>query len=632
MVVLEYPYVHRWYPATTVDPDTCATFETLKAERLENVVGNMNVSDFATTMERRTNATASTGMNRVPVFLHCMKHARRGHDKAGLKATALGQGAVICWVCPYDGRNLPAGWHDVEAKYRFLYMLLIALDTNLKLKNRMQANTKFDPPLGPGWEYFVEPKAYKEHLRSYVPEKDISSCIAFAALLQKNTRSTVGLRVAGVGGCVCACHDYANMDFILFSALLNFSLFWLTISYDIACQWHKNLLARMEKLPAPLQLPMKDIKWQCALPVWHAGSHEEDCRNTHSLSVKPGVGKSDGEGNIGLGATSYLARGASTPSKRLQERQQYGGEGVVNQVAERYQCVVGGRQQTKSLHPQQIWCVSSVVFVDTFCQSQFLDTPTEAEVCAALKRDEEAGAAAGCAPLHGTSTTAFLTAGMQLEDAQRRILAELKGLALVAPDRESRIQEQRLAFLAKLEKFRTLQAVFMPGIARLLASAEAVRDPETPPPRAEKINSHITGQNQATKANTLQAQVSEHVEDCAQKYRKGYSTLVKLQGDAINPQFRKLNDSDILLNGDDGESDRAARKKLAMIGSGRGARAPRMAPGTSKKVMSWVWTVQGGAAKGEEALHASVCVEWCRVCAHKVRWEEEVWWVFGLMP
>lgn len=172
MVVLDYPYVHcvkyqfchckksdttpplqqllrnRWYPATTVDPGTCATFATLETFRLENVVGNMNVSDFVTTMERRTNATGSTGLNRVPVrasndewevqysrsfqhrfkefmrmsrqwaYLHRMKRAGRGHDKAGLAATGLGQGAVICWACPYDGRNLPAGWRDVEAKYR----------------------------------------------------------------------------------------------------------------------------------------------------------------------------------------------------------------------------------------------------------------------------------------------------------------------------------------------------------------------------------------------------------------------------------------------------------------------------------------------------------------------------------
>ncbi|KAJ7719661.1 hypothetical protein B0H16DRAFT_1336539, partial [Mycena metata] len=227
MVVLEYPYVHRvhyqycsckksdttpalqqllcnkWYPATTVDTGTCATFNTLETFRLENVVGNMNVSDFITTMERRTDATGSTGMNRHRfkefmcmsrqwAFLMRMKRAGRGHDKAGVAATALAQGAVVCWACPQDGRDLPQGWHDVEPK--FLYMLIVALDANFKLKNRMRANAKDDPPLGPDWEYFVEPKAYKKHLRNYVPEKDISSCIAFAALLQKDSRSTAGLR------------------------------------------------------------------------------------------------------------------------------------------------------------------------------------------------------------------------------------------------------------------------------------------------------------------------------------------------------------------------------------------------------------------------------------------------------
>jgi hypothetical protein len=34
-----------------------------------------------------------------------------------------------------------------------------------------------------------------------------STCIAFAALLQKDTRLTTGLRVSGVGGVVCARHE-----------------------------------------------------------------------------------------------------------------------------------------------------------------------------------------------------------------------------------------------------------------------------------------------------------------------------------------------------------------------------------------------------------------------------------------
>jgi hypothetical protein len=86
------------------------------------------------------------------------------------------------------------------------------------------------------------------------------------------------------------------MDFIVMSALVGFALILLTISYNIACQWKVHLKDRNEKLPPAMRLPVDNIKIQCALPVWHAGSHNEDCQNQNSLSFKPGVGKSDGEG------------------------------------------------------------------------------------------------------------------------------------------------------------------------------------------------------------------------------------------------------------------------------------------------------------------------------------------------
>lgn len=52
-------------------------------------------------------------------------------------------------------------------------MLILALDANFKLKNRLRANERYDPSLGPGWGAFVEPTAYKEHLRNYVGENDV---------------------------------------------------------------------------------------------------------------------------------------------------------------------------------------------------------------------------------------------------------------------------------------------------------------------------------------------------------------------------------------------------------------------------------------------------------------------------
>ncbi|KAJ7836459.1 hypothetical protein B0H14DRAFT_3460680 [Mycena olivaceomarginata] len=128
-------------------------------------------------------------------------------------------------------------------------------------------------------------EAYR--LYNVVGNLNVSSCIVFAALLQKDTRLTTGLRVSGVGGVVCARYEcmqanrlgdlqkgerYSNMDYIIMSVLIRFMLLWLTLSYDIACQWKVRLPERMKKLPDAIQLPLDDIKLQGALPVWHASS------------------------------------------------------------------------------------------------------------------------------------------------------------------------------------------------------------------------------------------------------------------------------------------------------------------------------------------------------------------------
>jgi hypothetical protein len=89
---------------------------------------------------------------------------------------------------------------------------------------------------------------------------------------------------------------YTNMDYIVMSALVGITLMLLTLSYDIACQWKKNLPTWMKKLPERIRLDQEAIEVQYGLPVWHASSHDEDCWNESSLSFLRGVGKSDGEG------------------------------------------------------------------------------------------------------------------------------------------------------------------------------------------------------------------------------------------------------------------------------------------------------------------------------------------------
>ncbi|KAJ7468418.1 hypothetical protein B0H11DRAFT_2238884 [Mycena galericulata] len=725
---------NAWYPASVTDPGTCATFKTLEAYRLYNVVGNMNVNDFIHAMERATDVTAATGIRWLPdrykqfqrmarqwAFLKRMKRAGRVHDPAGVDETKLGECAVQCWACPQDGKNLPSNWRDVDPKYKFLYMLLLAVDANFKLKNRMRPNEIDDPPLGPGWSYWVEQLRYKRHLKKYIAEKDLSTCIAFAALLQKDTRLTTGLRVSGVGGCVCARHEcvrpngigdlqkgerYANMDYIVFSALAGFALMLLTILYDIACQWKKGLPERNAKMPRDIRLPLDKITYQCALPVWHAASHNEDCKENNSLSFKPGDGKSDGEGvervwSV-LNPASYQTKDAGRGQRVdvLEDKidshnfQKNIGQGdalqrkLIVAIAERERQVAGFKEISATVEHdvKKEWkAMIDAWLADPSQPNPYTlsrkDCPTEAEVRLEVQRDEDAVLAEGRSPLQGSSATAFLTAGLQIEVAQRRILTEIAGTALVTADREGKLHEWRRTLLVKIGTFRDLQRRFMPGAAHTIAQAEAARDVDDPPPKPEKIrlfmpsdmpidpsdplrgcvkgllgmegklraaqcsnalvklrarlhakrhliifrNDNIAGQVHATKAATLIEQLGERVNESAEKYRRGRTALISLRGaEACQVEFPELRPVDVQLDGDAGESDAAARKKLAVIGAGRGARAPRDAPGMSKRLMSWIWTAPGALDDEEERLHESVRVEWARARARKVRWEEEV--------
>jgi hypothetical protein len=84
------------------------------------------------------------------------------------------------------------------------------------------------------------------------------------------------------------------MDFIFLSAVVGTALAIL-LTYDIACQWKINFKERMEQFPASMQL--SDHKQvDVGIPKFHCPAHPEKCQVLHSLNIKPGVGRTDGEG------------------------------------------------------------------------------------------------------------------------------------------------------------------------------------------------------------------------------------------------------------------------------------------------------------------------------------------------
>ncbi|KAJ7197993.1 hypothetical protein GGX14DRAFT_374552 [Mycena pura] len=727
---LEQLLRNGWYPATTVDPATCATFASLELFRLLNVVGNINVHDFVGTLERRTSASlvdsvpdrykAFGRMARQYAFLKRLKRAGRAHDPAGVANTKNGECAVMCWACPHDNINLPEGWREVAPEFRFLYMLLLAMDANFRLKNRIRANEHDDPPLGTGWGYLVDDGPYKEHLKGYVAEKDVSTCIAFAALMQKDTRLTTGLRCSGVGGVICARHElvrpqgigdlqkgerYANMDYILLSSILGVTAMYLAISYDIACQWQVNLPQRMAAMPERLRIDLSLITLFFALPVWHAAAHERSCQVQNSLSYLPGVGRTDGEGiertwsdfNPLAWATKEMRVGARHDAME-DKIDHHNFEKNINQgttlrrklilaIDERDRQVAAFREVDSMLKKdvRKTWqkkiddwnADKSKPNPYEMLMVKRVGGPSEAAIRLSLAKDEAQDAATGGGKLHGSSITSFLTAGLQLEEAQRRIRDEAKGRTLLAMDQSEKVAEMRLSFFTKLRKFRNLQAVYMPAAVRELQEDDDARDSELPPPKAEDVklylpsglrtadrehgcreglsameaklregqcrdalvrlrsrlhakrflldhreNGGVAGQRAASRSYTMIGRIGERVDAMAAKYRRARLALIALRGQDACRHIRELKAADVQLD-EEREIDARARKKLGNIGSSR-HRGPRTTLSSKDKHFSWIWTEGGGPGEDEAALHDSVRVEWSKAKARKERWEEEV--------
>lgn len=251
----------------------------------------------------------------------------------------------------------------------------------------------------------------------------------------------------------------------------------------------------------------------------------------------------------------------------------------------------------------------------------------------------------------------FSCNGGILTGPRRRIKAQISGLTIVTADRESKLQEQRLALQAKLRPFRVLQQIYTPAAVRAVEREERSRVPEALPVKAENIrlflpseltdteraagcqeglaemeaklreaqcndalvklraglhakrhvmywkSSNITGQNGATRSQTLVGQINDRISATATKYREARRALLSLKGADYAPHLQPLKDADLTLDGDIKDDESAAKKKLAMISAGKGARTPRHLVGTSRTVMSWIWSASGALDATEDGLH-----------------------------
>ncbi|GBE89961.1 hypothetical protein SCP_1702870 [Sparassis crispa] len=269
--------------STSTNPKTAATFQLCRYTHLLMTQSKTSGYEFYQSLARLTD---NTGVQ--------TPKDRRGHDPDGVKATTPGSCAVLCPACLHPGKNLPPDWEDAPDDQKWLYRLFVGLNANFRLKRKKES-------------------AYKEYLGMYdsLMTEEQSTCNSHDAVKLANMRGSIaGTAASRVGAATCTRHDmrlpcsvgdlqkgerYVNMDYIFFSALANSAPKNVVVSYDIACQWHRNLW-KWYHIYEDCPFKKDDQDFVFLIPKFHINAHQDSCQTSFSFHNTPHVGETDDEG------------------------------------------------------------------------------------------------------------------------------------------------------------------------------------------------------------------------------------------------------------------------------------------------------------------------------------------------
>ncbi|KAH7918799.1 hypothetical protein BV22DRAFT_1199825 [Leucogyrophana mollusca] len=526
----------RWFPSTSVDPKSAATFRALEEYHLLSFELKVSAYEFYGALVRRTDNTGLTPpKDRYDAFmrmvrkwrhLKMLKRSGRGHDPEGVDATKEGECAVLCPACPHPGKNLPADWESVPAPKRWLYALFIAIDANFRLKRKLVSSDSADPGLSAGLAFFVPEKVYKAYLKAhdnYAQEK--STCVSHSAVNMADTKSARGLAASGIGTVDCARHNmklpngvgdlqkgerYINMDYLFFSAVRGSAIQVFNVSYDIACQWHKHLWSRMGMLPSESHIDVSKKIINFFVPKFHLPAHIPECQTRFSFNFIKGVGRTDGEApergwsNINPVSSSTKEMG---PGSRRDTLDDHFGDwnwkkvaGLGRSLFRKY-----NEAKTESLrHQSALDELEAALPQDSLAQWRFeveawendrsqtnpyetkVQTITQAAVRLQLAQDESEELREGNNPsMHmDVSPSMLVSSGIDLEDQQRRVKAERSALSAHATDsQKARLQQTSNTLQRKVEAWIAIQVLYMPPVSLLRARAAGENhgdEPEKP--------------------------------------------------------------------------------------------------------------------------------------------------------
>ncbi|RDX41714.1 hypothetical protein OH76DRAFT_1459063 [Lentinus brumalis] len=687
---------YRWFPSTATNPRTAATFRVLESFHLLSCQSKVSAFEFYTALSRNTDNTGTQPpKDRYPSFLLMMrqwrhlkmlKRAGRGNIPDGAGDLPAGSCVVECPACPHPGKNLPPDWEDAPTKRSWLYKLNLAIDANFRMKRKKVSDDTSDPDLNAGCAYFVEEHAYKAHLTTF--DKDLAkaalekSCNTHDAVKLANLKNAVGLSATGIATVDCSRHDMkrpcsvgdlqkgerqVNIDYLLNSSLTHNAPTRISVSYDVGCIYSINAPTRWERYEFDT-FSGRIITW--SVPMFHLNAHRERCRSVYSPYLLIYYARMDGEGverrwamiNGYAPATREMGPG----SRRDVLDDVFGDQNwakvtklaatllrrIKVAVVERATHVLALQQFTESLPPESVadWTALVVTWEAApttarnpyeYRRSHTSQPALRVELAEQDALDIREGRATTIHEYYSSST--LIVVGMEIEDQQRKLIADISNLGAHPTDlQRAKVLERQNALQRRIDGWRAIQQLFMPAVATLFAQ------PTHPDPSSLPQNLPLFLPSTACPRISVARVLLEH--EWALRQAQAYDSLTDLRGhlevrayiykykdqnmrgqrdglrsrDIVNSIESKLK-MDALryrtaymamttLSAALGKTDWRGGLQPLNEGDIRHVTADDGSGSEGRKELSWIWKASG----------AGLRVEWCKARARAMRWSEEV--------
>ncbi|KAJ7723265.1 hypothetical protein B0H16DRAFT_1737330 [Mycena metata] len=293
---------------------TVFTFDVLNNFHVHNLVSKKTASDYYRALRKLTSgAFPHLTPDRVREFIRIVRvwrnivmRRRAGqtltlnidHIIVNRRPNSL---AVRCPACPEVDFNVEKAVIDAARENKkHKYTLFLSSDGNFKLQRKRKVDDPDDVALNDGNAYFPDDTTYKKYVAVMGRHDDKCTCSELKAVRMQNIVKFKNAVITGVVAVQCARHGFfmpggmvdltrgegfGHTDYALGQSLLDgYDQRWVVLTYDVYCQYFKNITTRFRDW-FPQLIPLIS-QLGGAVPKMHIRNHIAQCQSQWSTNFQ----------------------------------------------------------------------------------------------------------------------------------------------------------------------------------------------------------------------------------------------------------------------------------------------------------------------------------------------------------